>query len=90
MLNVPPQLIQEPAGPRWLARMLLASMMAALLAAACVGAAFADEAPNGPAAHANGVRPPTCGTPNTPACAAPQKATIVPLPHPPHTPIIKG
>jgi hypothetical protein len=89
MLNVPPQLIQEPAGPRWLARMLLASMMSALLAAACVGPAFADEAPKGPAAHANGVRPPTCGTPNTPPCRA-QNATIVPLPHPPHTPIIKG
>ena len=90
MPSVPPQLIQEPTGSHWLARMLLASMMSALLAAACVGLASADEAAEGPAAHADGVRPPTCGTPNTPACAAPQKATIVPLPYPPHTPIIKG
>ena len=40
MLNVPPQLIQEPTGPRWLAHGLLASMMSALLAVACVGPAF--------------------------------------------------
>ena len=79
-----------PAGRRWLARMLLASMMSALLAVACVGTAFGDEAADGPAAHADGVRPPTCGTPNTPACGVPQKAPIVPLPYPPHTPIIKG
>ena len=90
MLNVPPQLIQEPTGRRWLAHMLVASMMSALLAGACVGPAFADEALTGPAAHANGVLPPTCGTPNTPSCGAPQKTPIVPLPYPPHTPIIKG
>jgi hypothetical protein len=82
--------------PHHLARMLLASTTSMLLVASWSGPAYADEALGSPAAHANGVRPPTCGTPNTPACAAPQnvgwtpRTTIVALPCPPHTPIIKG
>ena len=81
MLNVPPQLIQEPTGRRWLAHMLLASMMSALLAGACVGPAFADEA-----LVVHGVSDIRDEVPEP----RPQHATIVPLPHPPHTPIIKG
>jgi hypothetical protein len=86
MLNAPPRL----------ARMLLASMMSMLLVASWSGSAYAEEPLGNPAAHANGVRPPNCGTPNTPACAAPQNVgwtsstTVVALPCPPHTPIIKG
>jgi hypothetical protein len=90
MVNVASPPAEEATGRPRPARMLLAPMMVVFLAAAWSGPAYADEAVGSPAVHANGVRPPNCGTPNTPACAAPQSTTLVPLPYPPHTPIIKG